>query len=237
VFDNAGRNNYFISALVMEPVMGEGNPGLAVTPEFYQQARILTQRSKALLIIDSIQAGLRTHGCLSIIDYPGFTKLDPPDCETYSKAINAGQFPLSVLSVFGNTPSLYEIGTYGNTMTSNPASLVTLVNVLTSITKEIRNNINKQGDYFLNKCRSLSQEFPKLITCVQGTGLLISIEIDPSKASVVGENGLEQRLRKRGIGVIHGGANAIRFTPPFSITKEEIDLIISECEDVLKNVT
>ena len=56
----------------MEPVMGEGNPGQAITPEFYARARELTEAHGALLLVDSIQAGLRTHGVLSICDYPGF---------------------------------------------------------------------------------------------------------------------------------------------------------------------
>ena len=36
---------------------------------------------------------------LSIVDYPGFEGVEAPDMETYSKALNAGQFPLSVLAL------------------------------------------------------------------------------------------------------------------------------------------
>ena len=69
-------------------------------------AGVLRRRARAdpkahgsLLLVDSIQAGLRAHGVLSIVDYPGFERLDAPDMETYSKALNAGQYPLSVLAV------------------------------------------------------------------------------------------------------------------------------------------
>ncbi len=60
---------------------------------------------------------------LSIVDYPGFEKLDPPDMETYSKALNAGQYPLSVLAVSERAADLYNKGIYGNTMTANPRAL------------------------------------------------------------------------------------------------------------------
>lgn len=65
--------------------MGEGNPGEAITREFYGAAREETRRARSLLVVDSIQAGLRARGALSIVDYPGFADADAPDMETYSK--------------------------------------------------------------------------------------------------------------------------------------------------------
>ena len=53
-------------------------------------------------MVDSIQAGLRAHGTLSIVDYPGFEDAESPDIEAYSKALNAGQYPLSVLAMNGS---------------------------------------------------------------------------------------------------------------------------------------
>ena len=39
-------------------------------------------------------------------------------------------------------------------------------------------------------------------------------------------NKVEMWCRKNGLGVIHGGINALRFTPHFAITSEEIDMIV-----------
>jgi 4-aminobutyrate aminotransferase-like enzyme len=33
-------------------------------------------------------------------------------------------------------------------------------------------------------------------------------------------------MRLNGIGVIHGGKNALRFTPHFAITSDEVDLVV-----------
>ena len=96
-FKWADQNNVFFESMFIEPVMGEGDPGKAITPEFYALARKLTQENGSLLVVDSIQAAIRAYGVLSICDYPGFQKLDPPDMETYSKAINAGQYPVEIL--------------------------------------------------------------------------------------------------------------------------------------------
>ena len=57
------------------------------------------QKYNSFLIIDSVQAGLRTTGYLSIVDYPKLKNTNPPDMEIFSKAISSGQFPLSILAV------------------------------------------------------------------------------------------------------------------------------------------
>ena len=61
---------------------------------------------------------------------------------------------------------------------------------------------------------------------MEGTGLLLCAELDPEKYDVVGFNGMETFCRKKGVGVIHGGHNALRFTPHFALTSAEIDVII-----------
>jgi len=235
VFEYADNNQLFIESFFMEPVMGEGNPGLSVTPEFYTRARELTRAHGALLLVDSIQAGLRGHGVLSICDYPGFETLEAPDMETYSKALNAGQFPLSVLALSATTASLYRAGVYGNTMTANPRSLDIAVAVLESITPELRQNIADRGRELFEKLAALRTELPGTIVKIQGTGLLLSAELNPERFKSYGQNSTEEYMRVHGINVIHGGRNALRFTPPFDITGEEVDLLIAATRDAILN--
>lgn len=235
VFKEAEANNAFIELVAMEPVMGEGNPGLSITRGFYDAARKLSNVHGSFLLIDSIQAGLRGQGCLSIVDYPGFEDCEVPDFETWSKALNAGQYPLSVLGMSERASRTYVVGVYGNTMTTNPRSLETAISVLESITPELRQNIRERGKEFVSKLEKLSAAMPGCITQVQGTGLLLSAELDPTRFIVVGVDGVEQWCRRNGLGVIHGGVNALRFTPHFLITSEEIDMIVSLVESCLRS--
>jgi len=232
IFADADKNGWFIEAMFLEPVMGEGDPGRAVSPEFYAAARELTRAHGSLFLVDSIQAGLRAHGVLSIVDYPGFEKLDAPDMETYSKALNAGQYPLSVLAVSERTATLYKKGIYGNTMTTNPRALDVAVAVLNEVTPEVRANIRSRGKEFLDKLNKLKNELPGLITKVQGTGLLFSCELAP-QFKCYGAGSTEEWLRERGLGVIHGGINSLRFTPHFRITGAEVDLMIDGVKQAL----
>ena len=236
-FDRAEREGFFIELMAMEPVMGEGNPGLCVTREFYDLARSLCSQHGSMLIVDSIQAGLRGQGCLSIVDYEGFEDCLVPDMETWSKALNAGQFPLSVVGLSERAAELYVVGIYGNTMTTNPRALETAVAVLDRVTPELRQNIKDRGAEFVSKLRDLADEIPGTITEVQGTGLLLCAELDPEKLPVVGFGCVEEWCRNNGLGVIHGGRNALRFTPHFAITSEEIDMILGILREALLTFT
>jgi acetylornithine/succinyldiaminopimelate/putrescine aminotransferase len=234
IYEQAEKQGFFIEAFFMEPVMGEGDPGMAITADFYAAARQLTADHGTLLLVDSIQAGLRTHGVLSIVDYPGFSDLPAPDLETYSKALNAGQYPLSVLAMSGRAAHLYRRGIYGNTMTSNPRALDIAVAVLDSLTPEVRQNICDRGDELIEKFSAMAGELGDAITKVQGTGLLLSCELD-KRYACYGAGSTEEYLRKAGLGVIHGGTNSLRFTPSFLMTSEEVDLVVSLTRDALMN--
>lgn len=216
LFEKAAEENVFIEAMFLESVMGEGNPGVAITPEFYACARELTLAHDSMLLVDNIQAGLRTTGNLSIVDYPGFENLSCPDFEVYSKAINGGQYPVSCLALSKRAESFYKHGVYGNTMTGNPRACLVAAAVLESVTPEIRSNIVKMGRYAKEQYTALMGEFPELITKVTGTGLLYAVQLNDKVFSVVARDGAELVLRKQGLGVIHGGHNALRFTPHFS---------------------
>ncbi len=231
-FADAETNGWHIEAMFLEPVMGEGNPGRAVTPEFYAAARELTKAHGTLLLVDSIQAGLRAHGVLSIVDYPGFEGMEAPDMETYSKALNAGQYPLSVLAVGERAAKLYRKGIYGNTMTTNPRAMDVACAVLEGLTPALRSNIRERGAEFVRKLESLARELPGMITGVQGTGLLFSCELAPD-FKCYGSHSTEEFMREHGVGVIHGGVNSLRFTPYFNVRSDEVDLVVDAVRQAL----
>ncbi|MCC7097221.1 MAG: aminotransferase class III-fold pyridoxal phosphate-dependent enzyme [Thermomonas sp.] len=226
VYADADANGWFIEAMFLEPVMGEGDPGRSVPVAFYNLARELTTEHGSLLLVDSIQAGLRATGYLSIVDYPGFEGVTPPDMETYSKALNAGQYPLSVVAVTPKAAACYKRGLYGNTMTANPRALDVACTVLGQITPALRSNIQQRGREALALLEALKAELGGQITKVQGTGLLFSCELT-KQFKGYGAGSTEEWMRERGIGVIHGGENSLRFTPQFGVSSDELKLVVS----------
>jgi len=235
-FDDAQRDGIFYEGVYVEPVMGEGDSGLALTREFYDAARSLSREHGAMMVVDSIQAALRAHGCLSIIDYPGFEDCDPPDMETYSKALNAGQFPLSVLALNEKAAETYVRGTYGNTMTTNARALAVGCAVLDTLTDELRENVRARGRELLEGCEALAREHEGAVRAVRGTGLIVCMDLNPEFYQVEGGGGFEEFLRTNGIVMIHGGHNGLRFTPHLGITSAEIELILGTVAEGLKTM-
>ena len=222
-FNQIIKYNY-VKAVIMEPVMGEGNPGIELEPNFYRMARKLTSNNNSDLIIDSVQAGIRTNGYLSVVDYPNLKYEEPPDMEIFSKAINAGQYPLSVLAVTEKIAKKFKTGIYGNTMTGNPKALEIGYETLKRLDNKITKNIQRKGIIFKNMLQELEKKYPEIVTHVTGKGLLLALHIN-HKYKVDDYKGLEYICRENGLNVIHGGENALRFTPYFLITNKEIELI------------
>ena len=233
-FADAEKNGEFIEAFFMEPVMGEGNPGMPIEPEFYARARALPKEYGTMFIVDSIQAGLRVQGVHSIVDYPGFRELDAPDMESYSKALNPGQYPVSVLALSESVAAMYRSGLYGNTMTTNPRALDVAIAVLDSFSDERRENIRKRGKQLVDGLAALQDETDGGVTSAQGTGLLASCAL-AKRFKTYGAGSTEDYLRRHGLGVIHGGERSLRYTPVFDVSKKEIDLIVSLTKDALLN--
>merc|ERR1719171_2366828 len=100
------------------------------------------------------------------------------------------------------------------------------------LTPALRANIAEMGKYAVQKYNALMQELPDMIIRVNGTGLLYQVKVD-EKYPVTAMDGIEMILRRRGINVIHGGTNALRFTPNFDITEEELDMQVAHVRQVL----
>ena len=137
-----------------------------------------------------------------------------------------------MLAVTERAEKLYRAGTYGNTMTTNPRALDVAVAVLGQFTPELRTNIRERGKEAIAKLEALKAELGGLITKVQGTGLLFSCELAPQFKGY-GTGSTEEWLREHGLGVIHGGANSLRFTPHFAVKSDEIDLLVSMVKKAL----
>lgn len=227
VFDDTRRAGEFVECAILEPVMGEGEPALAATPEFYAAMRERVVAQDGLMIVDSVQAGLRCHGALSVCDYPGFEAQPPPDVETFAKAINAGQFPTSAVAIGERASARYRAGLYGNTMTANPRGLGVMSATLREMTADVAANIRDRGAELRDGLRNACD--PRKVDAVRGVGLLVAIDLHRTLDAAA----VERELRGRGLNVIRGGANAIRLTPWFRMSTDEVELVVRVVSGVL----
>ena len=94
-----------------------------------------------------------------------------------------------------------------------------------TINHYVNENIRDKGAKFINMLNDVKKHYPFIATHVTGQGLLCALHIKKHYPVVNDVNGLEYLCRKNGLNVIHGGKNALRFTPNFNITDEEIELV------------
>lgn len=246
-FKYAEDNKIHIEALFAEPCLGEGAPGVVLDRAFYEAARELTRKHHSLLIIDSIQAGFRATGSLSVSDYPAFTSgakgVDAPDMETFSKAVNAGQFPVSVLALGETAAKSYVTGIYGNTKTGNPRGLDVATAVMNRVTPAVRENIISAGRMLQARLVELCHAHPEVLSHVTGSGLIQAVHLQQNIPMMggnhTGTSSFLARCRQYGLGVINA-AHTVKFTPHFELNKAEIDLMADTmdmvCADYKKTV-
>ena len=225
VFEQIKAEGYHPEMMLMEATQGEGNPGVRLSRSFYDKARKLTKDFHSLLLIDSIQAGFRAQGHLSLMDYPGFQDAEAPDFETFSKALNGGQYPMSTVAFAPGVSSIYKQGLYGNTMTGNPRALAVATATLNKMTPEIKENIVKQGEKMVANFEKIKVDYSNMVEAASGSGLLNALHLKPEVQAYGSSKSVEFLARRNGLGIIHGGKNALRYTPHFRITDDEVELI------------
>lgn len=111
-------------------------------------------------------------------------------------------------------------------MTANPRAMDIGVAVLDSLSDELRENIRARGRDLLTKLGALAGDTDGAVIGAQGTGLLLSCELD-ERYKIYGSDSTEDYLRRIGLAVIHGGKHSLRYTPVFNISAKEVDLIVN----------
>ena len=74
--------------------------------------------------------------------------------------------------------------------------------------------------------------YPSHLDRAAGSGLLAAVHCAPS-VRVTGDGGLEERCRRAGLNAVHGGENALRFTPWFDMSSHEVHLLADVVEEAL----
>jgi 4-aminobutyrate aminotransferase len=209
-----------IAAIFVEPIQGEG--GYIVPPKtFLQELRSICDENGILLVADEVQAGCYRTGTFLASEQFGVT----PDIVCLSKAIGGG-LPLGV------TASSEEImtwppGSHASTFAGNALSCAAGIAVL-DIMKEpgFGDHVVHVGEHLLKGLRALQRDY-EIIGDVRGRGLMSAIEFVRSRTTK--EPAAEERASvirhafESGVTLLPAGESTIRFCPPLTIKKEDID--------------
>ncbi|MDF2682841.1 MAG: aspartate aminotransferase family protein [Brevibacillus sp.] len=239
-----------VAAFIAEPIIG-ATAGAVVPPDgYFQRIREICDKYDVLFIADEVMTGVGRTGKAFGVDHWGVV----PDMITLGKGMSAGYTPMAATIVSEEIIETITKGSglimAGHTYSANPQSAAVSLAVLNYVEKhQLIQKSAEQGTYLLERLQELAEELP-LIGDARGLGMLCGLEFVKNKQTKepfeLSKNVSGQVIAKafeRGllvypaVGGIEGVAgDCVILAPPLTITKEEIDELISILKTAIESV-
>jgi acetylornithine/N-succinyldiaminopimelate aminotransferase len=213
-----------VCAVMLEPVQGEG--GVNVPDDGYLKAvRAWCDRKGVLLILDEIQTGIGRIGALFGYQRYGIE----PDIITLAKGLGGG-IPIGAFMA-KEKASVFTRGDHGSTFGGNPLACAAGYATLKFIIEnDIPSKVEEKGEYLITRLLKLKRKYDFIVD-VRGRGLLAAVQFNSDLTDAVVKSCLEQGLLLNPV-----KSNAIRFMPPLTATKREIDEAMAILDRVFARV-
>lgn len=201
-------------AIMLEPVQGEG--GVNVTPAGYlQSVRELCDANQLLLVFDEVQVGCGRTGSLFAYQQEGVE----PDVMTLAKAL-AGGPPIGAMISKDKHAIALGPGTHGSTFGGNPLmASASLAAMRVYLEDGVLDNCIAMGGYLRNKLEELQEKYDFIVE-VRGRGLILGMELNIEGGEMV------KTALDRGLLINCTVGKVLRFVPPLTVNKEEIDQML-----------
>ena len=211
-------------AVMIELIQGEGGVYAFDKKEIQKLAKFLKEKD-ILLIIDEVQTGIyRTSEFLASNLYE-----IKPDIITMAKGLGGG---VPIGAIF-TTLNVLKAGEHGSTFGGNYLVTSAALEVL-NILEEYKESgkLDENFIYFEEKLKKIGEKYPKLFEEVTGLGLMRGLKCKGAEIQDL----IYKEAHKNKVLVLKAGRNVIRFLPPLTITKEEINEGFIRFEKSLKNI-
>lgn len=205
------------AAFLIEPIQGEA--GIVMPPEgFLKEAKSLCEKEHVLFIADEIQVGLARTGKMFACDWEDIE----PDMLILGKALGGGVFPISCVVANRDILGVFNPGSHGSTFGGNPlACAVSLAALDVLIDENLAARSMELGEYLKDKLTRIQSP---VIKEVRGRGLFIGMELTEAARPYC------EKLKQAGLLCKETHETVIRFAPPLTISKEDLDWAIGHIE-------
>ncbi|HKX50813.1 MAG TPA: aspartate aminotransferase family protein [Candidatus Binatia bacterium] len=208
------------AAILVEPIQAEG--GVNVPDEAYMRGlRELCDQRGILLIFDEVQTGMGRTGTL--FGYEHFAI--KPDIMTLAKALGGG-LPLGAMLAREEIATSFGPGSHASTFGGNPVACSAGLVVMQTLLGGALKNCLQMGQYFVKGLEALQKRF-SFIREVRGKGLMIGMELEIEGSKVA------DSCMQEGLLLNCTAYKVLRFVPPLTIKRNEIDLGLDILEKVL----
>jgi ornithine--oxo-acid transaminase len=213
-------------AVLIEPIQGEA--GIVVPPDGYlRELRRLCDARGVLLILDEVQSGLGRTGRWFAHQHEGIR----PDGLVLGKALGGGVYPVSAFVATAELMGVFDPGSHGSTFGGNALAARIGLEALAVIEEEgLVERSAELGAYLVDRLKAMRSN---VVAEVRGRGLWAGVEVDPD---VVSARTLCDALAAEGVLSKDTHGTVLRFAPPLTITREEIDWGLERVERVFATV-
>ncbi len=214
-----------VAAILVEPILGEG--GVVPPPEgFLADLRTVANEHGALLLADEVQTGVGRTGSFLACQREGVE----PDAVALAKALGGG-FPIGAMLCRDHLLGALPPGSHGTTFGGNPLASAAALAVLEVIEAErLLDRAATLGAHLTQRLQELASRHPERITTTRGVGLLQAVvlaeSVDPGRVLAA--------VRDAGVLLTLAGGNALRFSPPLTVTQEQLDAGVAAVDAVLR---
>ena len=208
------------AAVLVEPIQAEG--GINVPDDGYMRGlRELCDQHGILLIFDEVQTGMGRTGTL--FGYEHFSI--KPDIMTLAKALGGG-LPLGAMLAREEIAVSFGPGSHASTFGGNPVACSAGLVVMQTLLDGVLKNCLQMGKYFVRGLEALQKRF-SFIREVRGKGLMIGMELEIEGSKVA------DSCMQEGLLLNCTAYKVLRFVPPLTIKRNEIDRGLDILEKVL----
>jgi len=210
-------------AVLVEPIQGEA--GVMVPDDGYLRGlREVCDNSNTLLICDEVQTGFCRTGKLFAFEYEGIV----PDIIIMGKALGGGVYPVSAIAADKAIMEVFTPGSHGSTFGGNPlACAVAEASIDVLLDEDLAGNALRLGEYFRENLRSMNS--PK-VDIVRGKGLLNAVVMNREAGKA---RQYTSALKDAGVLAKETHDWIIRFAPPLTVTRDELDWALERIRTVL----
>ena len=203
-----------IASIIIEPIQGEGGDN-HFRKEFFEALRVIADENEIMLIMDEVQTGIGLTG--KMWAHQHFIK---PDMISFGKKTQVCGF-MSSRRIDEVKDNVFKVASRLNsTWGGSLVDMVRSQRYLEIIEEDkLVENARAVGDYLQSKLNEMQNEFPKLVSNVRGKGLFCAFDL-PTTAL---RNELRKKASDKGLVVLGSGERAMRFRPPLTVQKNQID--------------
>ena len=211
-------------AVMLEPIQGEGGVNIP-SPGYLQEVREICDRHGLIMILDEVQVGMGRTGKLFAYEHFGVT----PDIMTLAKAL-AGGAPIGTMLAKDEYAAAFTPGTHGSTFGGNPLVTAAAVAAVRVILEDgLLNRAEELGEYLHGELEALQKKYPFIVE-VRGIGLMIGMVLSIPGADIV------KKGHDRGVLLNVTHDTVLRFVPPLTVSKQEVNEMIGILDGILAEV-